>query len=201
MPTTPAPHDRGYARSRHPGPAGAGTNPCQLPSPFNDPLARQSPRQGSAPPPPSQDNPGSASRTRLPGWRRRGGEDAGTAPWARDTALPGGTQPVPIASVAKVMTAYVILHDHPLAAGQSGPEIVVQPPEAAAYSAQARDGDSLVPVAAGEALTERQALEALLLPSADNMAWILARWDAGSQAAFVTRMNATARHLGMTGTR
>jgi len=116
-------------------------------------------------------------------------------------AGPGATQPVPIASVAKVMTAYVILHDHPLAAGQSGPEIVVQPPEAAAYSAQARDGDSLVPVAAGEALTERQALEALLLPSADNMAWILARWDAGSQAAFVTRMNATARHLGMTGTR
>jgi len=41
---------------------------------------------------------------------------------------------------------------------------------------------------------------ALLLPSADNMAWILARWDAGSQAAFVARMNATARRLGMTGT-
>jgi D-alanyl-D-alanine carboxypeptidase (penicillin-binding protein 5/6) len=116
-------------------------------------------------------------------------------------AGPGATQPVPIASVAKVMTAYILLHDHPLPAGQSGPEIVVQPPEAAAYSAQARDGDSLVPVAAGEALTERQALEALLLPSADNMAWILARWDAGSQAAFVRRMNATARHLGMTGTR
>ena len=116
-------------------------------------------------------------------------------------AGPGATQPVPIASVAKVMTAYVVLHDHPLPAGRSGPEIVVQPPEAAAYSAQARDGDSLVPVAAGEALTERQALEALLLPSADNVAWILARWDAGGQAAFVRRMNATARHLGMTGTR
>ena len=48
--------------------------------------------------------------------------------------------------------------------------------------------------------TEREALEALLLPSADNMAWILARWDSGSQAAFVARMNATARRLGMTGT-
>jgi D-alanyl-D-alanine carboxypeptidase (penicillin-binding protein 5/6) len=32
------------------------------------------------------------------------------------------------------------------------------------------------------------------------MAWLLARWDAGSQAAFVARMNATARRLGMTGT-
>jgi serine-type D-Ala-D-Ala carboxypeptidase (penicillin-binding protein 5/6) len=54
--------------------------------------------------------------------------------------------------------------------------------------------------AAGETITERQALEALLLPSADNMAWILARWDAGSQAAFAARMNAAARSLAMTGT-
>jgi D-alanyl-D-alanine carboxypeptidase (penicillin-binding protein 5/6) len=115
-------------------------------------------------------------------------------------AGPGTTRPVPIASVAKVMTAYVVLHDHPLPANRSGPDIAVQPSEAAAYPSQARDGDSLVPVAAGETITERQALEALLLPSADNMAWILARWDAGSQAAFVARMNATARRLGMTGT-
>ena len=115
-------------------------------------------------------------------------------------AGPGATRPVPIASVAKVMTAYVVLHDHPLPSGGSGPDIAVQPSEAAAYPSQVRDGDSLVPVVAGERLTERQALEALLLPSADNMAWILARWDAGSQAGFVARMNATARRLGMTGT-
>lgn len=113
---------------------------------------------------------------------------------------PGATRPVPIASVAKLMTAYVVLHDHPLPAGGSGPEIAVQPSEAAAYLSQVRDGDSLVPVAAGETLTERQALEALLLPSADNMAWILARWDAGTQDAFVARMNDTARRLGMTAT-
>jgi serine-type D-Ala-D-Ala carboxypeptidase (penicillin-binding protein 5/6) len=107
----------------------------------------------------------------------------------------------PIASVAKVMTAYIILLDHPLGTGEAGPPIVVAPREAAAYPAQVRNGDSLVPVAAGEQLTERQALEALLLPSADNIAWILARWDAGSQAAFTARMNATARRLGMTATR
>ncbi len=113
---------------------------------------------------------------------------------------PGATTPVPIASVAKLMTAYVILQEHPLFGTESGPDITVQPAEAAAYPAQVRDGDSLVPVAAGERITERQALEALLLPSADNMAWILARWDAGSQAAFTARMNAAARSLAMTGT-
>src|SRR5215472_2500089 len=104
---------------------------------------------------------------------------------------PGAGQPVPIASVAKVMTAYIILRDHPLRAGAPGPAVVVQPGEAAAYPAQARSSDSLAPVTAGEQLTERQALEALLLPSADNMAWILARWDAGSQAAFTAQMNTT----------
>src|SRR5215475_3891894 len=113
---------------------------------------------------------------------------------------PGASLPVPIASVAKVMTAYIILRGHPLGAGEPGPPIVVQPGEAAAYPAQARNGDSLVPVTAGERLTARQALEALLLPSADNIAWILARWDAGSQAAFAAKMNAAARQLGMTGT-
>ena len=113
---------------------------------------------------------------------------------------PGATRQVPIASVAKLMTAYVILQDHPLSAGGSGPDITVEPSEAAAYPSQAHDGDSLVAVAAGEAISERHALEALLLPSADNMAWILARWDAGSQAAFAARMNAAARRLGMTGT-
>jgi D-alanyl-D-alanine carboxypeptidase (penicillin-binding protein 5/6) len=61
--------------------------------------------------------------------------------------------------------------------------------------------ESVVPVAAGEQLTERQALQALLLPSANNIAAVLARWDAGSVDRFVARMNATARSLGMTRTR
>jgi serine-type D-Ala-D-Ala carboxypeptidase (penicillin-binding protein 5/6) len=117
------------------------------------------------------------------------------------TGGPGATRVVPIASVAKLMTAYVIVRDHPLTARGAGPDITIQPPEAAAYQSQRSDGDSLVPVAAGEVLTERQALEALLLPSADNIAWVLARWDAGGQGAFTAKMNAAARGLGMTATR
>jgi D-alanyl-D-alanine carboxypeptidase (penicillin-binding protein 5/6) len=113
---------------------------------------------------------------------------------------PGATRQVPIASVAKLMTAYVILRDHPLSASESGPDITVEPSEAAEYPSQAAAGDSLVAVAAGETMTERQALEALLLPSADNIAWILARWDAGRQDAFTAKMNAAARGLGMTRT-
>jgi serine-type D-Ala-D-Ala carboxypeptidase (penicillin-binding protein 5/6) len=160
---------------------------------------------GSATSPPGTITPAAGTGARAP-------ERLAAVSWPADgvsaadisgfgvVAGPGATRPVPIASVAKVMTAYVILHDHPLPVNGSGPVIAVQSSEAAAYPSQASDGDSLVPVVAGERLTERQALEALLLPSADNMAWILAQWDAGSQAAFVARMNATARRLSMTGT-
>ncbi|HEU5356414.1 MAG TPA: D-alanyl-D-alanine carboxypeptidase [Actinocrinis sp.] len=108
---------------------------------------------------------------------------------------------VAIASVAKVLTAYQILADHPLSPGASGPTLTVEYAEAAAYGRQVAQGQSLVPVKSGERLTERQALQALLLASADNVAQVLARWDAGSVPAFLTRINRTAARLGMTHSR
>ena len=110
-------------------------------------------------------------------------------------------QPVPIASVAKVMTAYVVLRDHPLRPGEDGPLITVTPSDEAIYRADLALGQSTAKVRAGERLTERQALEALLLPSANNVASLLAEWDAGSEAAFVNKMNDRARGLGMVHTR
>lgn len=107
----------------------------------------------------------------------------------------------PIASVAKVMTAYLVLRDHPLGAGQDGPAITLTGADAADTERRRGRHESVVSVAAGEQLTERQALQALLLPSANNIAAVLARWDAGSVDQFVARMNATARSLGMTQTR
>jgi serine-type D-Ala-D-Ala carboxypeptidase (penicillin-binding protein 5/6) len=52
-------------------------------------------------------------------------------------------------------------------------------------------------VLAGERLTERQALEALLLPSANNIAAALATHVTGGAAAFVRAMNAEAVALHM----
>ncbi|MET7952266.1 D-alanyl-D-alanine carboxypeptidase [Micromonospora sp. NPDC005324] len=112
----------------------------------------------------------------------------------------GGSKPLPIASVTKVMTAYVILTEHPLAAGEHGPKLTISAEQAAAYPAERARGESLVEVRAGEIITERQALQALLLPSANNMARILAAWDSGSVAAFVKKMNAVADDLGMSDT-
>jgi serine-type D-Ala-D-Ala carboxypeptidase (penicillin-binding protein 5/6) len=106
-----------------------------------------------------------------------------------------------IASVAKVMTAYLVLRDHPLDGGAEGPNIVLTHADVADTDRRRRRQESIVPIVAGEELTERQALQALLLPSANNIAAVLARWDAGSVDRFVARMNAAARSLGMTNTR
>ncbi len=108
--------------------------------------------------------------------------------------------PAPIASVAKVMTAYLVLRDHPLAGEQEGPTITLTDDDVADTDRRRGQEESVVPVADGEQLTERQALEALLLPSANNIAAVLARWDAGSTGRFVAQMNATARSLGMSNT-
>src|SRR6185437_4666261 len=110
-------------------------------------------------------------------------------------------RPAAIASVAKVMTAYLVLRDHPLEPGEDGPTITLTGDDVDDTERRRRNEESVVPVAAGERLTEQQALLALLLPSANNVAAVLARWDAGSEARFVARMNATARSLGMTHTR
>ncbi|MGM9337155.1 D-alanyl-D-alanine carboxypeptidase [Streptomyces murinus] len=112
----------------------------------------------------------------------------------------GKQTPIAIGSVAKTMTAYIILRDHPLKPGQEGPKIKVDATaeKEAGYS---KDGEStLTTVHAGDTLTEKQALSAIMIPSANNIARLLARWDAGSEAAFVKKMNATAKQLGMTGT-
>ena len=109
----------------------------------------------------------------------------------------GAQKATPLASVTKLMTAYIVLHDHPLAAGVPGPTIGVSPADVATYQNELKAGDSVVAVTAGEQLTELEALEALLIPSGDNIATLLAAWDAGSEAAFVSKMNDTAKRLGL----
>ena len=102
-------------------------------------------------------------------------------------------RPAPIASLAKVMTAYLTLKHYPLSGTQDGFTITVSEEQAQAEA----QGQSVVAVRAGEQLTERQLLEALLIPSGNNIARMLAIGVAGSEARFVTEMNAQAHALGM----
>ncbi|MEU3200181.1 D-alanyl-D-alanine carboxypeptidase [Streptomyces sp. NPDC006996] len=109
----------------------------------------------------------------------------------------GEQKPVPIASVAKVMTAYLVLRDHPLKSGAEGPMIKID--ELAEKQSDAGQ-ESTVDVTAGDEISQREAVEAVLIASANNVARLLARWDAQSEEAFVEKMNDAAKDLGMTDT-
>jgi hypothetical protein len=68
----------------------------------------------------------------------------------------------------------------------------------AAAANEASDPDqSTVRVDEGQTFSEHDLLEMLLIPSGNNIARLLARWDAGTERAFVTKMNDAARSLGM----
>jgi D-alanyl-D-alanine carboxypeptidase (penicillin-binding protein 5/6) len=62
------------------------------------------------------------------------------------------------------------------------------------------ENGSTVQVQAGEAITEYQALQAMLLPSANNMADSLADWAFGSQTAYVAYANNYVERLGLKNT-
>ncbi len=109
----------------------------------------------------------------------------------------GPEQPVPVASLTKLMTAYVILHDHPLALNEPGPDVPVTQADVDDYDNDTVSDDSNALVAVGEQLTELQVVSGLLVHSADNYADLLARWDAGSIPAFIAKMNVAAAQLGM----
>jgi serine-type D-Ala-D-Ala carboxypeptidase (penicillin-binding protein 5/6) len=106
-------------------------------------------------------------------------------------------RPAPIASLAKVMTAYLTLERYPLSGTQDGFTITVTAAEAQTVAQDAAQGQSVVVVQAGEQLTERQLLEALLVPSGNNIAEMLATLVASSQTRFIAEMNAEAHELGM----
>jgi serine-type D-Ala-D-Ala carboxypeptidase (penicillin-binding protein 5/6) len=114
-------------------------------------------------------------------------------------ALKAGSA-VPVASLTKMMTALLVLRDHPLSLGQSGPLITVTPSDVSTYVFDNNSDQSTVEVTAGEQLSELQALEAMLIPSGNNIAYMLARWDARNVSAFVAKMNAEAASLGLTAT-
>jgi serine-type D-Ala-D-Ala carboxypeptidase (penicillin-binding protein 5/6) len=111
-----------------------------------------------------------------------------------------GSQPVPVAGLADVLTAYVVLSDHRLSPGDDGPSIPVTSDTITAYQAGLASQQSEIPVAAGESLTELQALEGLMINSGADMATLLAVWDAGSTNAFVAKMNTVAGKLGLSAT-
>lgn len=94
-------------------------------------------------------------------------------------------EPRPMASLTKLMTALVIVENHAL------DERVTISPVAAAVN------DNQVGVQAGDEYVLGDLLTAMLVHSANDAAVALAVYDSGNEDAFVDKMNARAKALGL----
>jgi serine-type D-Ala-D-Ala carboxypeptidase (penicillin-binding protein 5/6) len=95
----------------------------------------------------------------------------------------------PIASITKVMTAYLVIQ-----AGNLDRKIVIPKAVINYVWKYGAESDGLHP---GEVLTVRELLYGLLLASGADAAYTLATTYGPGMTAFIAKMNATARQLGM----
>ncbi|WP_223768389.1 D-alanyl-D-alanine carboxypeptidase family protein [Streptomyces huiliensis] len=134
------------------------------------------------------------------------GQSAAKVLGVGDLGTYGPQKPVPTASMAKVMTAYIVLRDHPLKMRKSGGQDVPEQGPSVTIDAraekegEAKDESAIRGLKAGQTFSEYDMLQMLLIPSGNNVARLLARWDAGSEEAFLKKMNDTAKQLGMKNT-
>lgn len=109
--------------------------------------------------------------------------------------------PAPTASIAKVITALAVLEKKPITVGATGPTLTLDQTDVDFYNYYISVSGSNVPVEFAEQITELQALEAMMLPSANNMADTLAYWAFGSLDAYVVYANELVKQWGLPNTK
>jgi D-alanyl-D-alanine carboxypeptidase (penicillin-binding protein 5/6) len=109
----------------------------------------------------------------------------------------GEQKPQPTASIAKTITALAILEKKPLKKGEAGPRITVTAQDVKLYDEYVAKDGSVVPVIEGETFSEYEALQAMMLPSANNIADTAAIWAFGSMEAYTNYANQMVKKLGM----
>ncbi|WP_104191639.1 D-alanyl-D-alanine carboxypeptidase family protein [Cryobacterium sp. Y82] len=115
-------------------------------------------------------------------------------------AVAGTAEALPMASIAKVVTALVVLDEKPIVAGESGPVVTLTAADFQSYLDYDKAGARSVTVFADEQWTELEMLQGLLLGSSNNHADSVARWAFGSVDAYVVAANAWLGRNGLTGT-
>lgn len=132
-------------------------------------------------------------------WPSKGQAAIGTYP-SGVLATFGEQRAVPTASVAKVFTALIVLQQRPIKPGQTGPVIKTTEADIQSYRDYTAGDGSVIPVEIGQDLTQYQMLQAMLLPSANNVADSLAIWAFGSLDNYTKYANNYIRQLGLANT-
>jgi D-alanyl-D-alanine carboxypeptidase (penicillin-binding protein 5/6) len=121
----------------------------------------------------------------TPTWPSGGAGAIGAVGYDGVLASSGDQSSVPIASITKMVTSLVILQAKPLAAGEPGPQITFTDADVDIYYDAIAENGSVAPVVSGMVLTQREAFETMLLPSANNYSVSLAVWAFGSVDAYL----------------
>lgn len=106
-------------------------------------------------------------------------------------------KPRPIASIAKIITALAILEKKPLKGDESGPLVPITEYDEQLYRDYVAKNGTVVLIKAGVPISERDALEAMLLPSANNVADTTAIWAFGSLKNYHSYANGMLKRLGL----
>lgn len=107
---------------------------------------------------------------------------------------------VPIASITKLVTALAILETKPIGLDDQGATITYTANDEVIYQQVIDQDGAGLEVKTGQTMTERQALEAMILPSANNIAITLTNWAFGSERHYVDYANAMLKKQGFTET-
>lgn len=106
-------------------------------------------------------------------------------------------EPVPVASLAKVITALAILKQKPLNPGASAPPITFTQQDVAIYEDYVRKNGSVLYVEPGMTITQYQALQAILMVSANNVSDSMVIQLFGSMEAYTTYANQMLKDMGI----
>lgn len=130
------------------------------------------------------------------------GADAYLGEAASGTWSATGTgEPLPIASITKLITALVILDAAPLAsADDPGPTITFGKADHDLYDVYYVQGATIAPMPTGTSMSLHDALAVMLIPSASNYAEALSSRIFGSQNAFLGATRDWLASHGLTGT-
>ncbi len=104
---------------------------------------------------------------------------------------------LPTASMAKVITALAILEKQPIKPGQTGKSYIVTARDVAIYETDAAKGGSVVPVYEGMVLSEYQALQMMLIASANNVADMMVEREFGSVEAYARYAQNMLQRMGL----
>lgn len=106
----------------------------------------------------------------------------------------------PMASIAKVITSLALIEKYDLKPGQAGPSITFTTADEALYQEYIAKNGSVVPAPAGESMSLRNAIEAMMLPSANNISDTAAVWAFGSMEEYHKYANNMLRKYGLKNT-